>query len=168
MTVTSQLKKEIVIYAAAFLTTFVVGLSLKSIQKPLQFFGLAGLSEPSFSLLPQSGNFKTNEPLPIKVILDTNNQTVKNADLILSFDPSLAKIVSGPTAGPVFSKSSGKFPAPGGSLINWSGSGEFNGVGYLLSFTILPLKKGELKVGFDHAAIDTQPAKTQNAIFQID
>lgn len=164
-----NLKKEFLTYTLTFLLFFALGLSLRRAvgQTPLQFFGLAQKQSPTLSLLPTSGNFKEGDPLPFKVILDTKGEKITSAEIILSFDPNLAKISSGPIPGPVFSSSTSKLPPSGSGLIQWSGQGKFTGSSYLVSFTLIPLQKGELKVSFDYATLDESSVEVTPVTFQI-
>lgn len=116
-----------------------------------------------FSLSPNSGNFKKNRPLEVKIMINSNGKYLTGADSVIKFDPQMVEIIGDPRPGQTFSsypismvkKEKGEITITGVIGFNQS---PFIGEGVFATIYLKPLKEGDLSLNFDFT-----PGKTNDS-----
>ena len=110
---------------------------------------------PKLSLSPESGNFKVNQPIEVKVLIDTKGKSLTGADSVINYNPEEIEIVGEPTTGKIFPyylyakvKKEKKIVDISATITDPS-QPAFTGIGEFASFTVKPLKTGKINLTFE-------------------
>jgi len=116
---------------------------------------------PKFFFSPNTGNFKVNQTVEVKVYLDTKGKTLTGADSVIKYNPEVLEIVSDPIPGKIFpvypvlkvKEDKGKIDITG--TMTDPNQSPFTGTGEFATIVIRPLKEGKTNLIFDYTPGET-------------
>lgn len=127
----------------------------------------ASSQKPLFYLWPKESSLGVGQTSTVQIHLNTHGRLVKAADMTLTYDPTLIKIVSGPLPGQIFESYVSQNLDSARGIISLGGRDQKSEEVLFGKFTIQALQKGKARVDFAYTKVDDLEEETVGAEFTI-